>query len=111
VKPPARKRIKPPYLNSNGYYCVRVEEVDTGKHYSMLVHRLVWEEGHEEVIPKGYVIHHKDGNKQNNALSNLQKMTRTAHRRHHKQYRERKYQVKRVQKLNRRLAIARKKRG
>ena len=34
-------------------------------------HDLVWEK-HYGAIPAGYQIHHKDGNKQNNDISNLQ---------------------------------------
>ena len=37
------------------------------------VHRLVWEQNIGE-IPEGYVVHHKDGDKSNNNLENLQLM-------------------------------------
>ena len=48
------------------------------------LHRYVWE---CEVgpIPKGYHVHHIDGNKANNALSNLSIMTNTGHQRLHGQ--------------------------
>ncbi len=45
-------------------------------------HRMVWVEAHGP-IPDGYVIHHKNGDKLDNRLENLEMMTRGAHRRHH----------------------------
>ena len=45
---------------------------------SYYIHRLVWETFVGE-IPKGYIIHHKDGNRQNNCLSNLQLVTSKEH--------------------------------
>lgn len=35
-------------------------------------------------VPKGYSIHHKDGNRYNNDLSNLQLLTKTEHHRLHR---------------------------
>lgn len=46
------------------------------------LHRLVWYNTHGS-IPKGNIIHHKDGNPQNNRLSNLACMTRSEHQRLH----------------------------
>lgn len=45
-------------------------------------HHLVWEQAFGS-IPEGYEIHHKDGNKLNNSLSNLQLITRSEHARLH----------------------------
>lgn len=42
------------------------------------LHRMVYEKAHGK-IPYGVVIHHLDGNKHNNALSNLQAMSLTEH--------------------------------
>lgn len=47
-------------------------------------HRVIWEEAHGP-IPDGYVVHHVDHNKRNNALSNLQLMTHQEHSEHHNQ--------------------------
>ena len=47
------------------------------------VHRLVWEE-HFGIIPNGYVIHHKDENKLNWDISNLELLSRDEHIREHK---------------------------
>lgn len=45
-------------------------------------HRVVWEEKNGP-IPHGCVIHHVDENPRNNALENLQLMSRSDHTRHH----------------------------
>ena len=36
-------------------------------------------------IPKGYDVHHKDGNKLNNEISNLELLSRSEHMRHHRE--------------------------
>ena len=53
-----------------------------GKWHAKTMHRWVWEEAHGP-IPLGYVIHHKDGNKKNNALDNLEMLTREEHNARH----------------------------
>ena len=47
-------------------------------------HRIIWERAFGK-IPEGYVIHHKDGNKHNNDLSNLQLMKSSEHKALHAQ--------------------------
>ena len=47
-----------------------------------LLHRKVWESFFGE-IPNGFVVHHIDGNKANNDITNLQLMSRTEHSRLH----------------------------
>jgi len=41
-------------------------------------HRKIWKKYHG-AIPEGYVIHHKDGNKKNNNIENLQAMKSEEH--------------------------------
>ena len=41
-------------------------------------HRVIWEQ-HYGPIPKGWVVHHKDENRQNNDISNLEAMSRADH--------------------------------
>jgi hypothetical protein len=47
-----------------------------------LAHHLVWEKEYGP-IEKGYQIHHLDGNKKNNDLENLAKVTTSTHQRIH----------------------------
>lgn len=61
------------YLNNNGYVCVK----------NIPLHHLVWEKFHGKKMPKGYHIHHKDENKTNNDINNLQLMTASDHRKLH----------------------------
>lgn len=49
-------------------------------------HRLVWE-AHYGKLPDGMLIHHKDGDKTNNAIENLQAVTPRDHRRYHAGFR------------------------
>ena len=50
------------------------------RHY--MAHRLVWETANGP-IPRGHVIHHKDGNKLNNSLDNLECTTQLEHMKMH----------------------------
>lgn len=60
--------------NKQGYYRLKGGE---------LLHRKIWEEYYGQKIPPGYIIHHKDENPKNNAISNLQLMTAEDHIKHH----------------------------
>jgi hypothetical protein len=56
------------------------------KHFSnsgIPVHRYVASRMVGGPIGKGRVVHHRDGNKQNNSRSNLHVMSRSNHSRHH----------------------------
>lgn len=59
-------------ISNAGYYTVQLSWNSKYKHY--LVHRLIWE-AFNGPIPKGFVINHKDENKLNNCLSNLEMVT------------------------------------
>lgn len=60
-------------LRNNGYY---------GKTYGNreLMHRVVWK-FHNGDIPEGYDIHHKDRNKKNNSIENLEIYEKAEHAR------------------------------
>jgi hypothetical protein len=70
------------YHISNGYYTSSI----TG----LKLHRVKWE-FHRGEIPAGLVVHHRDGDKLNNALSNLELMEWGAHSaKHNKERHEQK---------------------
>lgn len=56
-----------------------------GYHYcgKKLLHRMIWEH-YKGPIPKGHVIHHKNGNKMNNTIENLECMSHAEHCRLHR---------------------------
>ena len=59
-------------ISNNGYYKVNLCWNGKPKYY--FVHRLIWE-AFNGPIPKGLQINHKDENKRNNCLSNLEVVT------------------------------------
>lgn len=71
------------YIPSNGY--PRVKTKKDGEWVSIEEHILVWEQ-HNGKIPKGMVIHHKDLNKYNNNILNLELVTELYHNRIHRGY-------------------------
>lgn len=64
------------FTNSNGYPTICVDEK------KVLLHRYVWEKFNGE-IPKGFQIHHKDKNKLNWSVENLECMKTSDHLRNH----------------------------
>lgn len=70
------------YLDSHGYVII------TGtlhkERYLKTYHRLVYEKYYGK-IPHGYQIHHKDGNKLNNSIDNLEALTPYQHKQKHKE--------------------------
>ena len=46
-------------------------------------HHLVWWENTGQRVPKGFILHHKDHDKTNNDISNLQLMSRSEHLKEH----------------------------
>ena len=61
-------------IMTNGYVRIR----DMSKNKYVYEHRYVWEK-HKGEIPKNYVIHHIDHNRQNNDISNLELMSKRKH--------------------------------
>ena len=49
---------------------------------TLFLHRYMWERSNGR-IPRGYQIHHKDGDRSNNELANLQLMTVKEHQKYH----------------------------
>lgn len=60
-------------LDRNGYMRVNLSGAD-GKHVTVAVHRLV-AEAHIGAVGPGFSVNHKDGNKKNNHVSNLEIVT------------------------------------
>lgn len=56
--------------NQNGWYLTVNLKNNNGKRITRRIHRLVYEAFVGD-IPKGFDVHHKDGNKQNNRVENL----------------------------------------
>jgi hypothetical protein len=66
------------YVLSTGRYLQSREEINGER----LLHRQVWVQ-HHGPIPKGHHIHHKDGDWQNNDISNLECVEKSEHHRQH----------------------------
>ena len=65
----------------NGYYyIISRKEGNCNK----LLHRLIWEDFYGTKIPEGYHIHHKNGNKLDNCILNLQLLSESDHIRLHR---------------------------
>ena len=63
------------YIGNHGYYVITSQK--EGNH-NKLLHRLIYEEAHGK-IPNGYHVHHKDGNKLNNSIDNLELLEKREH--------------------------------
>ena len=46
-------------------------------------HHAVWEKTNGKPVPDGFVVHHKDGNRFNNSVDNLELLERVSHNRLH----------------------------
>jgi len=62
------------YVGNKGYVIIW----DDIKKIYVREHRKIWEENFGSIL-KGYVIHHKDGDRQNNAIENLECLFKLNH--------------------------------
>lgn len=84
---------------TNGYWVCKKWMPNQKKYVSLLAHRMVWEH-HNEKITEKMVIHHKDGDKDNNDISNLEMLTISEHRKQHWKDKElRKIALKQLEKV------------
>lgn len=72
------------YINDSGYIQIQTARVDEDYYRGKLLHCLIYEEHHGK-IPHGYQIHHKDCNKLNNSIDNLEALTPYQHKQKHKE--------------------------
>jgi hypothetical protein len=73
-------------LSSHGYVLVYHPKHRSAKRGYVSEHRLVYETFHQCCLLRWGVVHHKDGNRQNNHISNLEGMTQAMHTRIHTTY-------------------------
>lgn len=55
----------------------------SGKYYSVCIHEAIYMLHHDRPVAEGKEIHHKDGNPENNEISNLIELTPKQHKRIH----------------------------
>lgn len=78
-----------PYLASK-YLCIKLKRPNKIVRATRLIHRLVWE-AFREPIEKGMWVNHKDGNKLNNHIDNLEVGTPSYNHCHARDVLKRKY--------------------
>lgn len=87
AEPAARRRIPPEGsgVNSEGYVMLYLPDHARADSSGLVPeHVVVWERETGMSVPAGMVIHHLDGQKNNNDIGNLCLMTRRGHTRHHR---------------------------
>ena len=68
-------------VGGHGYYAITTSiEGNCGK----LLHRLIYEDYHKCTLLKQGIVHHKDGNRLNNSIENLELISRAEHNQVHK---------------------------
>lgn len=77
-----REVYRSPWFDLEGYLARSVIYSD-GSRRTVLRHREVVEEKLGRRLLPAEIVHHKDGNKQNNKLRNLEITTRSGHAKHH----------------------------
>lgn len=71
-------------LMGRGKYYLSQSRSNEGRKGAKGLHVAIYEHFNQVEVPKGNIVHHKDGNPFNNAPENLEMMTRQDHFEHHK---------------------------
>ena len=66
-------------ITNGGYYQIMTKN----EYYLKYLHKLIWETFYKIKVPKNYVIHHKNKNKTDNCILNLQLMSQSEHSKYH----------------------------
>lgn len=74
-------KILKPELKKNGYLSLQLTDAD-GENKTWSIHRLMGKAFLGAIDGDGMVINHKDGNKTNNVLTNLELITSSENRKH-----------------------------
>ena len=67
-------------LLSKGRYYLSQSTTNAGRKGAKGLHVAIWERFSGQKVPKGYEVHHKDGNPFNNDFGNLECLSRSEHR-------------------------------
>lgn len=68
------------HINQIGYYVI-----SSGEYAKKYLHRLIYEDFYKLTLLSSAIIHHKDGNKLNNSINNLELVSKSEHNKlHHK---------------------------
>jgi hypothetical protein len=73
-------------MKNGPYILIKPPEDYPGKLYRgkyAYEHQVVWWLHNKEIIKEPFIIHHKDENKHNNTIVNLEKKTRSKHQQEH----------------------------
>jgi len=68
------------YINRHGYICILKPDHPNACRGYVYEHRYVMEQKLGRLLTSNEIVHHKDGNKTNNKISNLEIVTRKMHR-------------------------------
>ena len=71
-------------LMGQGKYYLSQSKTNKGRKSVKGLHVAIWEFYNKNIVKKGYIVHHKDGNTLNNDINNLQCLSYSQHAKLHK---------------------------
>lgn len=89
-------------LLSQGRYYLSQSTTNAGRRNAKSLHVAIWEYYSGKKVPKGYCIHHKDGNTFNNSIDNLECVEISKHLSEHskKNWEKKEFRERGIQQLN-----------